>query len=681
MRQTKQSYCNICAAKCGVIVSIEGDTVTSVRGDPDHPLSHGYTCSKGRALPEVHHHARRLNDPLVRRDGSLHAVPWDESLDGLGERLKRIVEEHGADAVALYWATGAANDIIGKSFAEAFVRGIGSKSVYSAITIDTAANFYLADLVGGFPFLALPITDHENATLVIFVGQNPIVSHGHTNAMPDPVVTLRKTLQRGEIWVLDPRRTETAALATRHLSLRPGSDYVLLAHAVRELLRDGADWDFLNEHAIGVDELTAAVEPFDRDTAVVRTGLTGHEVDDFVAAIRRHGRLSLQVGTGVSMAAEANLSEWMGWALHAVTGSLERPGGTWFNPGVVAAMDGGGTDGIFTGAVMAASPPDSPSAPGPASRPEVPSRLGEYSCGTLADEILAGNVRALVVAGGNPITALPNSRKMVEALSRLEVLLVADVVENEVTDLATDVFPCAHHFERADLNFAEIAMPAVMTQYVPAMVPLTARRKPMWWVFAALGRRLGLDLLPQGLTLESCTDDDLLRGSVHPGSRLTFDEIRASPTAIVVEGPVFGWVERLLLPDGRWRVAPPPLLQQLREFEGRPSSSELSLIVRRQARRMNSGVSSKPEAPYALINPVDADAAGVVDGSMVMVTSATGSIRTVARVADTIREGAVSMNHGFAETNVSQLTSENDVDPLSGMVRQSGIPVSIAPAT
>jgi anaerobic selenocysteine-containing dehydrogenase len=680
MDQVKQSYCNICGARCGILVTVEGETVVTVRGDPDHPLSHGYTCTKGRALPYQHHHERRLNDPLVRQGGSLQPTSWDECLDDLGGKLQQIVETHGVDAVALYWATGAAADIIGKGYAEALIRTLGSKSVYSAITIDTAPKFYLADLVAGFPFLALPVTDHDNATLVVYVGQNPIVSHGHTCVMPDPVVMLRATLQRGEIWVVDPRRTETAAMATRHLALRPGTDFALLAHAVRELLYDGADREFLDEFATGVDELTAAVEPFNRDVAAERTGLSQDELDDFISAIRRHGRLALQTGTGVTMSAEANLSEWMAWALLAVTGSLERPGGIWFNPGVVAGMDGGGAEGLFTGAVMPSSPPDSPPAPGPPSRPDLPSRLGEYSCAALADEILAGNVRALIVAGGNPVTALPDSQRMIEALGRLEVLAVADVIENDITGRATHVFPCADQLERADLNFAEITQPAVMSQYTPAMVPLVAQRKPMWWVFAALGRWLGLDLLPEGLSLDTCTDDDLLRRSVHAGSRATFEELQACPTATVIEGPVYGWVQRLFLPDGRWRLAPPPMLEQLQEFESRPPFTGLALIPRRQARRMNSSVAPRPEDPFVLLNPIDAEAAGVMDGSMVRIQSDTGSVNAVARVSDSIRAGAVSMIHGFMEANVSELTSVSDADTRTGMVRQSGIPVTISPA-
>jgi anaerobic selenocysteine-containing dehydrogenase len=309
--------------------------------------------------------------------------------------------------------------------------------------------------------------------------------------------------------------------------------------------------------------------------------------------------------------------------------------------------------------------------------------MGEYPCAGLADEILASNVRALVVVGGNPVTALPNSKRTIEALRQLEVLAVADVVATDTTALATHIFPCTNQLERADLtHFAEIAFPAVAGQYTPAMVPVGARRKPMWWIFSALGLRLGLDLLPDGLSIDTCIDDDLLRQSVHPGSRATFEQMQASSTAIVAEPAVYGWVERIFLPDGRWRLAPPPMLRMLEEFEHRPAAPGLLLIPHRQLRKMNSGLPSGAyEAPELSINPIDAEASGITDGSVVLIKSSTGGVQAVARFTEKIRPGAVSLTHGFADTNVSELTSEREgVDPLTGMIQHSGVPVSVGPA-
>lgn len=216
--------CRICAAACGIVVGVDGTgdgaRVVAVRGDPDHPVSRGYTCAKGRALPYLHHHPRRLDAPRV----GATTASWDDTLDDLAARLNVVVDEHGADAVGAYLGTGLAYDTAGWMAASAWLAVIGSRRLYTPATVDNAPVLHAAELVAGHP-QANPICAVERARLVLVVGSNPVVSHGYGTAMADPVRRLRAVRAHGgEVWVLDPRRTETAALADRHLQVLPGSD-------------------------------------------------------------------------------------------------------------------------------------------------------------------------------------------------------------------------------------------------------------------------------------------------------------------------------------------------------------------------------------------------------------------------------------------------------------------------
>src|SRR5690349_21424880 len=142
--------------------------------------------------------------------------------------------------------------------------------------------------MGGHPGL-IPQLDDETTTMLVLVGTNPVVSHGHLIGMTRPAMRLRRLTENGrEVWVLDPRETETARLASRHMQLAPGSDYAVLAYALRELLGPdgGADLAYLAERASGVRELEAAVRPYDLPTATALTGLDPADLQDFVAAIR-----------------------------------------------------------------------------------------------------------------------------------------------------------------------------------------------------------------------------------------------------------------------------------------------------------------------------------------------------------------------------------------------------------
>jgi anaerobic selenocysteine-containing dehydrogenase len=654
-------------AVCGLVVTTDGDQVVDVRGDRDHPLSRGYTCAKGRALGALHHHPLRLDRPMLRRGGALEAASWTEVLDDVARRTDAVIEASGAGAVGMYLATGAAFDTNGRRVAERFIRTLGSPQVYSATTIDTPCKPLVMELMAGHPGL-VPLLDWQRARFALLLGTNPVVSHGHSNPFPDPVTRLREVTRRGELWVVDPRRTETARLASRHLAPRPGTDHILLAHLVRELLCSGADRRYLDAHASGVDGLTAAVAPFTRELTAARCGLAEADVADLLEAIRRNGPASAQTGTGVTMSAGANVAEWLVWALNIVTHSYDRPGAMWFNPGFLRRLD-----------TRSWTPGDGRPGPGPASRPDLPGRFGEFPCAALCDEIEAGNLRALFVVGGNPVTSFPDATRTSAALGRLDVLAVCDIVESETTALATHVFASADQLERADLpHYIDAHLPAVATQYTGAVVRPGADRRPVWWPFAHLGARLGLDVL-RGMDPDACSDDDLLASVVARGG-CSLDDLRNAGGPVVADDAVFGWVERAL-PDGRWRLAPAPLVAQLAEIADPP---RLVLVPRRQPGHLNSAMRDLSSAaggrdqPVVQVHPADAADSRVLDGESVRVTSPAGSLTGTARVDPDIRRGAVSIPHGFLVPNVSRLTTgATGTDPLTGMVLQSGVPVTL----
>lgn len=668
-----RTFCRFCISVCGLRVRTDGDRVVSVAGDRDHPVTAGYTCPKGRTLAEFHHRPDRLDHPMLRRDGELVRVEWPELLDDLAGRLRRLVDESGPDAVGTFLATAASFDPAGRTAGMRLLQRLGSRSAYSSATVDTPGKPLVAELMGGYPGL-IPALDHEDATLTLLVGTNPVVSHGHLNALPVPTAALRRLAERGEVWVLDPRHTETARLATRHLAPRPGTDHAVLAFLVRSLLAEGADTDFLDEHTEGAEELAAAVDRFDRETTAACTGLPGADLDDLVRAVRRHGRLGGLTGTGVSMSGTANVSEWLLWALLLVTGSFDRPGGMWFHPGFLSQLDRRRLRRY-----------DGSAQPGPRSRPELPGRYGELPAAALAGEIEAGNLRALLVGGGNPVLALPQPAAVTRALSRLDVLAVIDVLPTATTALATHVLPAAGQLERADLPlFVDRYLSTMVTQYTAAVVPPAAERRPMWWVFAQLADRLGISVLPDGLAPDTAVDDDLL-AELGGRGRVGFDELRAADGPVLGEPAVHGWVTGSL-PAGRWQLAPEPLVHQLAATPSAPADPEsLTLVARRQVRHLNSQLADDSgrtgrEAPAATLHPSDAAARGISDGQAVRVRSAHGALRATAQCDGGQLRGTVSVPHGWADPAVGSLTSDAaDIDPLTGMVLQTAVPVTVTP--
>ena len=250
-----RSFCRVCTSVCGILVDVEEDEVVRVRGDQDHPFSRGYTCAKGRALPLLHHHPDRLERPRMRVDGRLQDTTWDACLDDLSTRLKDIIDRHGPEAVGFYFST---MESAGFRMAEALHAAIGTPAKFSPLTIDGTAKPLISDLVGGFMGLS-GRTDFDNTDFLMLVGVNPVVSHGHAISMPNPTGTVRDIARRGQVWVIDPRHTETARLATGHLAPRPSTDHAVLAYLVREVVRDGMKTDVPVQD---VAALAAAVEQF-----------------------------------------------------------------------------------------------------------------------------------------------------------------------------------------------------------------------------------------------------------------------------------------------------------------------------------------------------------------------------------------------------------------------------------
>ena len=660
--ETVRSFCRICTSVCGILVDVEGDEVIRVRGDHDHPFSHGYTCPKGRAMGQMHHHPNRLERPRMRIDGRLQDTTWDACLDDLGTRLKGVIDRHGPGSVGMYFGT---MESAGFRMAEALHAAIGTPAKFSPLTIDGTAKPLVSDLVGGFMGLS-GRTDLDNADFLMLVGVNPVISHGHAISMPNPTGTVREIARRGQVWVIDPRHTETARLATGHLAPRPSTDYAVLAYLVREILRDGMKTDVPVQ---GLDALAAAVQPFTVEHTATIADVAQTELTRLCAAVRAAKCVAIETGTGVTMTADrGNVTQWLAWVLMILTGAMNRLGGTWFHPGYAYQMEAFGD-------LLPITPPEGAFGPGPRSRPEAQAFINEWPCAVLPDEIEAGHIRALINVGGSLVTCFPETGKLIPALQQLEVFATTEIFHNETTELSTHVLPTKDPLERPDITIHDILSSRVSVQYTPAVVAPVGERRSMWWVWAELGRRLGYDLGNLG-NPDSSTDDDVL-AVLLAGARSPFEELVATGWAEVPRELPAPWVEHHIERMGGWRLAPQLLVDQLAALEPIPP---LVMVPRRQRKQLNAQLSFLGERAEILIHPDDGAAAGVVNGRPVTVRSANGELTGVAKIDDSIRRGAVSIPHGHHEANVNRLTNKDDIDVVTGMVRYSGIPVSLHPA-
>jgi anaerobic selenocysteine-containing dehydrogenase len=445
----------------------------------------------------------------------------------------------------------------------------------------------------------------------------------------------------------------------------------VLGHAIRELLIEGADFDYLERHAQGLDKLRAAVERFTLERASAVAGVDPEMLQAFVADIRRAGRLSVETGTGVTMQRAGNVTGWLSLALMAVTGSLDREGGSWVNPGRIMRKDK---------ADFEAAPEEGWNRPGPASRPELRGTHGDFPCAAIPDEIAAGNLRAMAVFGGNLEVCLPETARSFGALQQLEVLAVFDVRRNRTVDIATHVLPTKGQLERSDMSFVtDSAFPLLITQYTPALVEPLGQRKAFWWILGELGLRMGIDFFP-GFDHANGTDDLFLAFILN---MFGHDFADLKKRRLIADPPVVGWVQRFVDEKvGGWRLAPKLLAEQLAALEARESEQEpatLILIPRRQKYHENSKLIELRDPPRVFMNSSDAAKQGLVEGALVRVRSANGKVERPLKIDDTLRPGSINVPHGWSDgMNVNNLTSTTrEVDPITGMLLYSGLEVLV----
>ncbi len=378
--------------------------------------------------------------------------------------------------------------------------------------------------------------------------------------------------------MIDPRRTESAALADEHLAVRPGADVVLLAAVASALLADGHDeaevagWCEPGE----VAALRVALAPFTIERAAAVAGIEVGAVERLVGEVRAHrGRLAIMCGTGTTMGRDGILVEWLRWVLLILTGSLDRPGGMRFQHGPLGRLrppraagarpDGGGGPRSPTRARLGSS--------GRCRRWRWPTRSRPDTSVHWSSP------------GGDPIAALPEPDRVRAALAQLEVLAVVDVMDGELTALATHVLPATGQLERADLTLAANLSVRSGVQATAAVVDPVGDRRPVWWMLGQLSQRTGGALLG-GADPDDLTDDAYLRGLL-AHSPLDADEVfAAGPRGLDVE-PEHGWVHETMLPGGRWQLAPRVLLDRLAAHEDRAPTG-LVLTPRREVAWSNS---------------------------------------------------------------------------------------------
>ncbi|MCW0200096.1 molybdopterin-dependent oxidoreductase [Sphingopyxis sp.] len=690
-----KTFCRLCGGHCGLSYSFDADGgIAKVQGDRTNPLTRGYACIKGLTLHEAHLSDRRLLWPLKRTPaGDFERIALEQAYDEIGERLRAIIAARGPDAVGCFRGTQSYLNPLAYALQPALLAAIGSHSFYSTMTIDQSAKWVTARRIGMW---GAGLDPYELSDVFLLVGANPLVSLATANmAVQNPVKSIKEAKAAGKtLIVIDPRRSQTAEFADLHVQPIPGEDATLLAGLLRHILASGwEDRDFARQYVDGLESLRAAVEPFTPDYVAERTGVPAEMLETAARLFAepypdRRKRGFVTSGTGPSMGRHSNLSEHLIEAINIVCGRLAQPGDPVINPGVAMPRRPRRAEVV---------PPFREWESGWQDADGYGTLFGERMTATLPFSIgrdTPDGIHALIVDGGNPVNAIPESAKVSAAFDRLDLLVCIEPFLNETSRKADYILPPKMMLERAEITspFLEVIFRAPYAQYAEAILPEPegAELVDDWEVFWEIARRLDAPLALNGTPLDMARKPatDELIALLLEGAQVDFAAIRAAEG-----GRIFDVSPLHVEPgdgDAKFDLAPPDIVEELRELraESAAGAFDLRLAVRRMRDVMNTAHHHLPTLEKRLTDnplwahPDDLASRGIAPGDRVRIVSANGAIEARAEADATLRAGVVSITHGWgggAGVNVNALTSLGARDPINAMPVMTGYGVRLEP--
>ncbi len=683
-----KSICRMCHGVCGVNVHLEEGRVVKVTGDPDHPMSRGYICSKGRASPEFLYHPERLQYPLKRAgakgENKWTRISWDEALDTVAERLLRFKNEHGPESVALALGTGRPYMFMSARFANAF----GTPNV-----VTYAHACYLPRVMASFVTcgMPLPICDFygfggvEPACVLVW-GCN-IEETGSSDGMCGHQIT--RTLRRGaRSIVVDPRETPRAAKADLWAQVRPGTDAALALAMLHVIIEEKLyDKEFVEKYRCGFDRLVERVKEYPPSRAAEITWVPEETIREMARLYATTKPACMLWGNGLDQSPNCFQTARALLILRAVTGNIDVPGGDvfWVPPENVfqtspfVAPENTLLDRISPDVAMkklgyGESIPLNPGVRHP----------------VFWDAVLEQKpypVKALLIMGTNPLLTSSDPLKGEEALKALDFSVAIDLFMNPTAQLADIVLPAASWLEQDDVADLHFIWCVAARQKVAEIGECWDDKK----ILIELAKRLGLEeffpwkdvrewcdyvLEDSGLDFEAFKEVGLLQGEM----RYRKHETEGFPTASGKFEIACSALESMgfdPIPD---YVEPPESPYSTPELAGEYpliaiTGAKIEPFFHSELRQVASLREKNPD-PLVELHPDTARGLSIEEGDWVWIESPRGRIRQRAKLTTGIDPRVVSIQHawwfpereppeyGWKESSASLLLDPRPADPI-----------------
>ena len=709
MKHTAKTFCRNCTSHCGLSLEVEDNRIIGVRGDATHAMTAGYFCVKANRSVEFATSPERVTQCLKRdADGALQPVAADTAYDEIAAKLRTLVDKHGPRSIGIFYGTGSYFNGLGWPLMKSFIAELGSPNLFSTMTIDQSARWVSVLRMG---MMASGSWEPGSVDTLLIVGKNPVVSHQLIGFFRPSRSLSEMRARGGEVIVIDPRATETTRHASLHLPVVAGEDVTLLSGMIRLILERGwHDAAFCERFGEGLDVLRAAVAPYTPEFVEQRAGIAPAQLTAACEKFACAPKSLAVAGTGPCMTRHSNLVIHLLDTLNVICGNFRRAGDIVENQSVLMPRAFAAT----------AVPPKRTWERGVQCRSSATGQLfGELPSGALPDEILMpgdDRIRALIVLGGNPVTAIGQPDKTLRAFADLELLVTIDPRITETARLAHYVIPPKLQYERHDL-------PAVMdctagythpfVQYAEPVVAAPPGAVDEGEFFWQIARRLGLQLRYKKMILgvdyhnagpgqivdmQTMPEPDQFARWWCEGTAVDLETLKANPSGYSVPLPETRVLE---VEDSGARIAlcPADIAAELDAVvhEAPDAGYRYRLITRRVLECLNSLYAEHPETRkryavnYAYMHPADMSKENCRNDDRVRIESPHGAVLATARAEPTLRPGTIAMTHQWGEPDLSRdplqasgaltarlVSLDADIEPINRMPRQSAIAVNVS---
>ncbi|WP_226642636.1 molybdopterin-dependent oxidoreductase [Mesobacillus subterraneus] len=646
MATVHHSACPLnCWDSCGFLVTVDDGKVTKVEGNPDHPITQGKICGRGRMLENRANSEDRLLYPLKKIDGKFQQISWDQALNEIAEKLTYYKERYGTTSVlhSHDYANGGLLTNLDSRFFNLYggvTELIGSICWGAGIE---AQNWDFGDAYSHAP------EDLKNSKHVVIWGRNVARTNMHL------FQNLQAAKKNGtKIYVIDPIYNATAKLAHEYISIKPGFDGLLAAGIMKELLRmELQDSEFLSDHSVGFEDLKALLDTVSLDYISELTEVPA-DIITHLAEVYADKPVSSIMGLGMQRYENGGNTIRLLDALVAVSGNIGIPGGgaNYANKQVGQSFD-------YQNLTM----------------PERKKTTRTFTMMRQAEEILSAVdpvIKMGIVTCGNPLTQVPDTNRVREAFESLETLVVIDQFMTDTAELADYVLPAATAFEVEDVYYSSMYHHYV--NHGPKLVEPPGEAKPDAWIWGELANRLGF-----GDEFEFAREDFIGMGLASLTEKgITLDKIRAEKFA---ELPVdkIPWADRRFktpsgqyeftasaVADGRVKLSLPTETKWSNPALAEKYPYTLLTIHPLRSNHSQHYHLFQP-APYVKVEIASSVAVekGLEDQDSVRVWNDRGELKGTVSILKMAHPGTVNIDEGLSARfggSVNQLTSSRESD-------------------